>query len=188
MLSKQLAVTYAEALYELVKEKNMLDVVEKELQQVTETIKEHADLATLLYHPRVPIAAKKETVIRIFGTELTDYVKNFLLLLIDKRRETAWPAIVREYVTLSNMARNIIEAHVTSAMALSPAQEQQLIQKLSQVTGHNIILKTIVDPALIGGLIIKIGDKLIDGSVVRQLKMMEEALAKTQVTRVGVTS
>lgn len=188
MLTNQLAVTYAQAIYELASEKGMLEAVEKQLRQVEETVKGHEDLATLLYHPRVPVQAKKETINRVFGMSLADFVKNFLLLLVDKRRETALPAIVSEYVKLANKARNIIEAEVISAMELTVEQEQQLIAKLAQTTGHNVIIKTAVDASLIGGVIVKIGDKLIDGSVARQLKAMEEALRKTQVTKIGVTS
>jgi F-type H+-transporting ATPase subunit delta len=74
MLSNQLAATYAQAIFELAQGKNMLDQVEKELLMVEETIKAQADLATLLYHPRVPVDAKKDTIKKVFGSELTDFV------------------------------------------------------------------------------------------------------------------
>lgn len=188
MLSNQLATTYAQAIFELAQGKNLLDQVEKELLMVEETIKAQADLATLIYHPRVPVDAKKDTVKKVFGSELTDFVCNFLLLLIDKRRETVIEGIIREYVILANKARNIIEAEVTTALPLSQAEQEKLGMKLSKVTGQVVAIKTVVDPAIIGGVVVKIGDKLIDGSIVRQLKAFEQALLRTEVTKIGVTS
>lgn len=176
MLTNQLALKYAQAVYEIAKEKAMLDVVEKQLRLVETTIAGHADLATLMYHPLVPAPAKKETINRIFAGDLDGFLHNFLLLLIDKRREPALPAIIREYIRLANEARNIAEVEVFTAKELTAEQLETLAAKLSKVTGKNIVLKTTVDQALIGGVVVKIGDKLIDGSVARQLKMLKAAL------------
>ena len=187
MLSNQLAATYSQAIFELARDKNALEQVEKEMVMVEETIKGQEDLATLMYHPRVPSEAKKDTINKVFGQELTDYVRNFLLLLVDKRRETAFPAIVRQYVNLANKARNIMEAEVTTALPLTQVQQEELGMKLSKVTGHTVVLKPTIDPAIMGGVIVKIGDKLIDGSIVRQLKALEQALLRTEA-KIGVTS
>jgi F-type H+-transporting ATPase subunit delta len=187
MIASQLALRYAEALYELAAEKQALDAVEKELAIVDKTLADYGELATLLYHPQVPVAAKKDTVNKVFGTQVSEYVRNFLLLLIDKRREMALPSIIKEYTVLANKARNIAEAEVTTAVALSDGEQTALKAKLSAVTGKNIVLKTKVDNRLMGGVIVKLGDKLIDGSVVRQLSALKAALLKTEVSKIGVT-
>ena len=184
MLANKLALKYAQAVYEIASEKAMLDVVEKQLKMVEATIAQHADLATLMYHPMVPAPAKKETITRVFAGELDTFVQNFLLLLIDKRREPALPAIISEYVRLANEARNIAEAEVFTAKELSAEQLEALAAKLSKVTGKNIVLKTTLDQALIGGVVVKIGDKLIDGSVERQLKALKAALLTNQAVAV----
>ena len=176
MLTNKLAIKYAQAIYEIASEKAMLDKVEKQLKLVEATIAGHADLATLMYHPIVPAPAKKETINRVFAGDLDEFVKNFLLLLIDKRREPALPGIISEYIRLANEARNIAEAEVFTAKELSAVQLEALAAKLSQVTGKNIVLKTSIDQELLGGLVVKIGDKLIDGSVARQLKALKAAL------------
>jgi len=126
-------------------------------------------------------------MVKVFGSDLSEHVRNFLLLLIDKRRETALPSIVKEYQILANEGRNITEAEVTTAMPLAPFEQQALADKLSGLTGKKVILKTSIDERIIGGVIVKIGDKLIDGSITRQLKTLEAALLKTEVTRIGVT-
>ncbi|MDF2569022.1 MAG: atpH [Sporomusa sp.] len=184
MLTNKLAVKYAQAIYEIASEKAMLDTVEKQLKLVEATISGHADLATLMYHPLVPAPSKKETINRVFAGDLDAFVQNFLLLLIDKRREPALPAIIREYIRLANEARNIAEAEVFTAKELSAEQLDALAAKLSKVTGKNVVLKTTIDQELIGGVVVKIGDKLIDGSVARQLKALKTALLTTQATAV----
>lgn len=176
MLVEQLAQKYAQAVYELAAESNALEQVEQELELVEETLAANPDLATFLYHPQVLAVAKKETITRIFEQEVHEVVHHFLLLLIDKRRETVLPAIIREYRSLSNEARNIAEAQVTTAKPLSDAEHAALADKLSAVTGKNMVLKTSIDTRILGGVIVKIGDKLIDGSVVRQLETLKTAL------------
>ncbi len=187
MLANQLAVKYAQAIFELAAEKQLLDQVEAELVMVESQINTYSDLSTLIYHPRVLPQAKKDTISKIFGQETLDFVLKFLMLLVDKRRETILPAIIREYVKLANDARNIIEAQVTTAMPLGADQETALINKLGLVTGKKIVLKTQIDKAIIGGVIVKIGDKLIDGSVARQLETLKNTLLNTEVTGIEVT-
>jgi F-type H+-transporting ATPase subunit delta len=187
MITSQLALRYAEALYELAAEKQALDGVERELGIVEETLAAHDELKTLIYHPQMPLAAKRETVERVFGPQVSEYVRNFLLLLVDKRRETALPAIIREYKVLANKARNIAEAEVTTARPLAEGDKQALAAKLSAVTGKTVVLNARVDDRIVGGVVVKIGDKLIDGSVVRQLEALRTALLKTEVSKIGVT-
>lgn len=187
MLINQLAAKYAQAIYELAAQKDMLDAVEKQLLLVENTIASYNDLAILLYHPQVLPQVKKETIRKIFGQDITDFVLNFLLLLLDKRRESALPAIIQEYVKLANQARNIVKAEVTTALPLAENQHSALVNKLSMVTGKKVVLTTQLDPSIIGGMIIKMGDKLIDGSVVRQLATLKNALLNNEVTGIGVT-
>jgi len=187
MLANQLATKYAQAIYELSAEKNLLDKVEQELVMVENTLHTYHDLATFIYHPMVLAQAKKETITKIFKSEVTDFVLKFLLLLVDKRREAVLTEIIRQYIKLANQARNIIEAEVITAMPLAEEQQIALVNKLGSVTGKKIVITTQIDQKIIGGIIIKIGDKLIDGSVVRQLETLKNTLLNTEVTGIGVT-
>ena len=187
MIASKLALRYAEALYQLASEKQALDNVESELALIEKALADYSDLATLLYHPQMPVAAKKETINKVFGPQVSEYVRNFLLLLVDKRREAALPAIIKEFTVLANQARNIAEAEVTTAAPLSEGEKAALAAKLSGVTGKNIVLRTRVDERLMGGVVVQLGDKLIDGSVVRQLASLKAALLKTEVSKIGVT-
>lgn len=184
MLTNQLAQTYAQAVYEIAAEKGLLDEVQEQLETVVETVAAHAELSTLLYHPLIPSQAKKETVTKIFTGELADFVSNFLLLLIDKRRESILPAIVSEYVRMANQVRNIQIAEVTTAQPITEEQRQALTAKLSQVTGSRIVLKTNIDEQILGGVVVKIGERLIDGSLVRQLQSLKASLLSSKQTAV----
>lgn len=181
MLNSKLAQKYAQAVYELAAAQGALDAVERQLDIVEDQINSHPDLAALIYHPRVPAVAKKETLRRIFASELTGFVNNFLLLLIDKRRETALSAIIAEYKNLANAARNIAQADVITALPLTESEKKALADKLSKISGQTVLIKTRLDPAILGGVIVKLGDKLIDGSVRRQIENLKEALIKSQV-------
>lgn len=187
MLEEQLALKYAQALFELAQENNMLDEVRQELAMVNETVAQYPDLGKLMYHPLVPAAVKKDTVQKIFAASVNVYVLHFLLLLVDKRRENYLSAIYHTFLDLLNAARNIMTAKAVAAMPLSDAQVQALRDKLSAVTGRNIHLEVSVDPRLIGGVMVQLGDKLIDGSVRRRLRTLEQALLREQATRIEVT-
>lgn len=187
MLSNQLASKYAQALCELANQHNILAEVEQQLGMVVGLAETNSELKTLLYHPLISGEAKKETIIRLFGDDLHVVVRNFLLLLIDKHREAALPAILREYTTFANALRNIVVADVTTAMPLNEGQKKALADKLSATTGKQVQIKQHIDVRLIGGVVVKIGDKLIDGSVARQLSMLQAALTKIPLTKIGVT-
>jgi F-type H+-transporting ATPase subunit delta len=180
MLANQLAFKYAQALYEIAAASSRLAEAEQQLRLIETTFSENTDLATFIYHPLVPAPAKKKTIVQVFSGELDEWVQNSLLLLIDKRRETALPAITHAYVQLANEARNIAEASVFTACELSPEHLNALTAKLSKITGKNIVLKTAIDRQLLGGVVVKIGDKLIDGSVAHQLKKLKTALVAGQ--------
>jgi len=182
MLTNKLTQTYAKALCGIASEKGMLDKVETDLKQIEMVIKENPDLANFLYHPCVPAEAKKETLNVVFHEGLDDFVKNFLLVLVDKRRETFLVPIIREYVKLANEARNTIEAEVTVAKEISERQKQALADKLQKLTGKKIVLKIGVDEKILGGVIVKIGAKLIDGSIASQLKTLKSDILKQQLS------
>jgi F-type H+-transporting ATPase subunit delta len=188
MLMEQLVQKYAQALYELAAEKKQVMEVETQLSNVAQIITSHGQLATFLYHPRVPMQAKKSLLKSVFGEEVSVYVLHFLLLIVDKRRESLLPHIIEQFVALANEARNIAIAKVTTFMPLSDSEQVALTQKLAVLTGKNIRLQIHTDPSIIGGVIVRLGDKLIDGSVKRQLDRLKVSLLNSQVTKIGVTN
>ncbi len=177
---------YAAALYDIASEekvlpkyKGMVDTVEDELKAVSEIIKENTDLQKLLYHPQITPAAKKELLDQLFKGKISVITNNFLALLVDRRRETYFESIVEEYVSLANAGRNIVASSVSSAVELSDKEKGELNQILVKLTGQKIKTAYVVDPSLIGGIVVRIGDKIIDGSIKTRLAALKERLKAT---------
>lgn len=112
----------------------------------------------------------------------------FLLQLAEKHREADLPAILREYVELAKEdKRNLMMADVTTALPLTDSQEQALAEKLAAMTGKTIKIRQHVDSGILGGIVVRVGDKLLDGSLSHQLSVLQAGLLKTPLMKVGVT-
>lgn len=177
MLINQLAGKYARAMFETAVEENKLDEYKAVLCEISELIYSQADLREFINHPRIKAEAKKEVLKKILPPAAKEgIVHNFLMLLLDKRREILLQVICNQYVQLANEAQNIINAEVTVAFDLSAQQEQNLVAKLSKTTGKNVVITKKIDKSILGGVIVKMGDKCIDGSVKRQIQTMQAQL------------
>jgi len=174
---------YAAALYELASEKKVppkhtskVDEVEDELKAIKQVITDNTDLQRLLYHPQITPAAKKELLDKLFKGKISDVTGNFLALLVDRRRETYFADIVDEYIALANAGRNIVAAQVASAVELNDKEKGELKKILGALAGQKVQTSFTVDPSLIGGVVGRMGDKIIDGSVKTRLASMKESL------------
>lgn len=113
----------------------------------------------------------------------------FLLELAEKHREGALPAILREYIELAKEDKsNLLMADVTTALPLTAAQEQALAEKLAAMTGRTIKIRQHVDSSILGGIVVRVGDKLLDGSAAHKLAVLQSELLKTPLMKVGVTA
>jgi len=176
MLNKAVARRYAAAFFSLALEKGLVDSLERELAEVVKTVDENPDLQRFLDNPMVVVAEKKKVVDEVFGGRLSNLTLDFLKVVLDKRREAYLKDIYNEFVKRANEARNLVDVEVTSAKELSQADLTALEARLVKMTGKQVRLTTKVDPALIGGLVVRIGDRVIDGSVTKRLELLREAL------------
>ncbi|MEG3072284.1 MAG: F0F1 ATP synthase subunit delta [Peptococcaceae bacterium] len=174
---------YASALYELAseekvlpKQKSKVDKVEEELKAVRQIIADNDNLQNLLYHPQITSTAKKETLDKLFKGRISNVTGNFLALLVDRRREMYFPDIVDEYIALANAGRNIVETQVVSAVELNDKEKDELRKILGTLAGQKVQISFTVDPSLVGGVVVRMGDKIIDGSVKTRLASMKESL------------
>lgn len=174
---------YAAALYEtaseekvLPKYKNMVDTVEGELKGIEKVIEDNPDLQKLLYHPQITPAAKKELLVKLFEGKVSDVTGNFLALLVDRRRETYFTDIVAEFIALANAGRNILAAQIASAVELNDKEKGELNKILGSLAGKKVQTSFTVDPSIIGGVVVRMGDKIIDGSVKTRLASLKERL------------
>jgi F-type H+-transporting ATPase subunit delta len=177
MLINQLAAKYARALFETAVEDGRLKEYQSLLGEIVSIINSQDDLKDFISHPLIKAEAKREVLQKI----LPDYAKegavyNFLMLLLDKRRESLLQGIYSQYEVLANEAQNIVSAEVTLAYDISERQEKLLSDKLSASTGKTVVITKKIDKSILGGVIVKMGDKCIDGSVMRQMQAMQSAL------------
>lgn len=176
MIERRIVRRYAAALFGAASKAGVVDAVESDLGLVGCVVESSPALWEALLSPIVPPAKKRSILGEIFGGKVEEITAAYLGLLVDKRREEAIRETEREYVLLANEARGIVAAEVTSATPLDEDQQSRLVTKLSATTGKTIELSTKVDPALIGGVLVRIGDTVIDGSVRGQLAVLREKL------------
>ncbi len=178
MLSGAVARRYAQALYDIAMEANLLDQFEPELKTLAEAIQNNPEIQKVLYHPQISLADKKDLLRQVFAGKLSVQIQNFADMVIDRRRQNFIVDIYKEFQLLADSARNIIEAQVKSAVVLDEVQQESLQTNLSKLTGKSIRLVAEVDPSLIGGVVVKIGDRVIDGSVAGRLAKLRETLVQ----------
>lgn len=176
MLKGAVAGRYAEALYEIAVADKMVDKLESELRAVVKILQSEPDLLKVLYHPRIIAAEKKDVLKALFGGKISEVAMNFLCLLVDRQREAYLAGIIEVFVDYANQARNIINVEVVSAVELNKEDRKRLVKTLGKMTGKEVRVDYSVDPSLMGGILVRIGDRVIDGSVKARLKSLREHL------------
>lgn len=172
---------YASALFEVAFENQTYEIVKDELNMVLQCFKSEPKLYDLLKSPLISDVEKKEVISNIFKDRVSIEVFNFLRVIIDKRREEYIESIIEEYRTLANNAKNKVDAVAITAVPMDKQDLLKLQVNLSMSSGKNIQLQNKVDPSIIGGVFVKIGDKIIDGTVKGRLSNMKEQLSQILV-------
>lgn len=177
MITGSISKRYARALMELAQEEGQIDQVQAELHTFLETMNGSSELHLVLTSPSFladqRLAVLKQVLDRLECGSLT---RRFLLLLTERKRMNALPDVVREFSNHYDELRGHVRVNVTSAQALTQEQEQKLIEQLEQATGRKAVVTRQVDTHLIGGIVTRVNDLLIDGSIATQLKRMRSAL------------
>jgi len=176
MLKGAVAGRYSAALYDLAAESNQIDQIEEELKAVNAILQENTDLQKVLYHPQITSAAKKELLDQLFKGNISNLTLNFLKLLVDRRRETFFGDIAAEFIAQANASRNMVEARVTSVVDLQEQEKGAFDQLLAKLTGKKVQVSYATDPSLIGGVLVRIGDKVIDGTIKAKLAALGDRL------------
>lgn len=186
MIENEIARKYGQAIFELASETDQLEEVNKDLQLLRKIIIESSDFKNLLYHPRIELDKKKEVFLKIIEGEISELTAQFCQLLIDKRRITSLNAIARDFELRLKEFNKILEVELKAAVELPADLIEQLKQKLANILDYQIELNTEVDKDLIGGIRIKIGDKVIDGSIKSDLEELQKRLEQIPVSKLGV--
>ncbi|MFW6007345.1 MAG: ATP synthase F1 subunit delta [Halanaerobiales bacterium] len=186
MIKNEIASKYSQALFDLGKENDNLVEIRDELNEVWQIIDDNYELKKVLFHQRILRDEKKEIIRKIFKDEINQLVLNFLLLLIDKRRIFYLEFIINQFNQRVNQEEDIVEVEVTTAITLSDNLFNKLKNRLNQILDSRIIIEKKEDPSILGGMKLKIGNNIIDGSIKNRLNNLSDKLDKIPLSKLGV--
>lgn len=176
-MAKLVSRTYGEALFDLAVEQEQLDAIEEEVRLLLAAFEENRDLKRLLNHPKLTREEKVKVVEEIFKGRLSETVVGFLVLVVEKGRNEQLEPILNDFLERVREYRNIGVASVTSAVSLSEEQKKAVEKRLLETTKYVAFeMDYTVDEALIGGLVIRIGDRVVDSSIRTRLDHMAKTL------------
>lgn len=178
MSASKVATRYAHSLLLLAEEKGQLDKVHEDMLLVKQTATDSKDLRLLLDSPVVKSEMKSNVLKAIFKDKVSDMSMKFIELLVKKRRESLIDNVAIEFENQYLTSKNIITAEVTSVSPLSDAQRTEILAIIKKVDNKEVQLTEKLDPELVGGFIIRIGDRQIDHSVSGKLKAYKAEFTK----------
>jgi F-type H+-transporting ATPase subunit delta len=179
-LTRSTARRYAEAAFEIAERDGTVDAWLAALDVAGERLGD-SEVERILLNPAVPFAARREIAERVLGDEVTGAARNLVLLLLQRNRIHLLPAVAREVRRLHARREGIVEAEVTSAASLSEGDVEALRARLADMTGARVEISLHVDPEILGGIQVRIGDRLIDGSVRGRLERLRSRLASGSI-------
>ncbi|HEU0118127.1 MAG TPA: F0F1 ATP synthase subunit delta [Alphaproteobacteria bacterium] len=172
-----LARRYAAALYDLADEQKQLDAVAADLRALRNLLAESEEFRTVAAHPRLTRPQLVQAMQKVAETaNLNKLTANFLSLTAQNRRTSMLGPIIEEFLSQLAARRGEYSADVFSAKPLSPAQQEQLATKLRELAGGKVHITAREDASLLGGLVVKMGSRLIDASIKTKLARMERQL------------
>jgi F-type H+-transporting ATPase subunit delta len=167
---------YAEAAFEIAQRDGTLDAWLKELDAAAAALGD-PEVARVVGNPAIPFPDRAQMVTEILGRRASEKGRNLVLLLVRRGRFELLPRVAAEYRRLYDRQAGIVEATVTSASALDPGEVTAIRRRIAEVTSGKVEMTTKVDPSIIGGVIIQLGDQLMDGSVRGRLERLRNQLA-----------
>lgn len=176
MRDRKVALRYAQALFAVARERGVVDALDESLQGLSAVVAEHAGFRLFLQNPQVTLARKKELVQTAFGGKVEPVMMHFLELLLDKDRILYLRDIQAAFRTLVEDHKGLQRALVVTAVPLTDDLQERLVRKLAAMTGRQIILEKKVDPSVIGGVCVTMGDQILDGTVRTGLQRLRDVL------------
>jgi F-type H+-transporting ATPase subunit delta len=171
-----IASSYAEAVLDLATKASQEETVLSELKLINAVLQSDKDTAVIINHPAIRADEKKRFLSSLFQSKVSPLTDNLLNLLADKRRLDLLPFIESGFTALLNKRKNILAATLSCSEALPDSQVANIKAQLTEHLGKKLELEVKVDSSLLGGLVLKIGDQVIDGSLKGRLKSLEKAL------------
>lgn len=167
---------YAKALFEVARERGKVAEVERELRAVVEAIGQTPDYAKLLVHPNIDASVKASMLKQAFEGKVSEEVMNTLQLLVQRGRESILNDLAEHFSQIANDALGQAQAKVYTPFPLTAEESERIAAKFGAITGKTIRVENVVDPSLLGGFQVRIGDRLYDGSLSGKLQRLQKVL------------
>lgn len=178
-IAGQIIEPYASALMSLAQSRNLTEEFGNDVRSLLELLDNSAELKNFLDSPVVKPQDKKAVLQRITGDQVNPLLRNFLMLLVDRGRILFLQGIGQQYLVLLRKLNQTVLAEITSAHPLTEAQQNTLTEKVKAMTNaHSVEISTTIDPDLLGGVIIKVGSRVVDASLRGQLRRIGMKLAQ----------
>ncbi len=173
---------YANALYEEAEDVGAIEKVDEDVLMLRESLETNDELSRFFESPVIPQEKKDSIIQTLLGDRVHELLVRFLRLLVRKDRETMTRAVLDAYQSLRDEQRGIVDAHVTVARPLADEDREAVVDTLEKQTEKTVRLHLTEDPDLIGGLIIRIGDRVFDASVRNKLSNLHNRLRNSSLS------
>ncbi len=177
MKNPKVAQRYAKALFDFAQEHNQLESVSQDIASLRETLAGNRELQAILNSPVIPPARKHTLFAAIYRDKIQNTTFIFLDIILRKKREPALISICEEFSQLYDRFRNIRTATLTTAQPINGQLVEQIREMLAQQTGSHIEIKQIVQPDIIGGIVIKLDDYYFDASIAARFNKLKQEFA-----------
>jgi F-type H+-transporting ATPase subunit delta len=174
---EEIAQVYARALFDAAKERGELDEIREELATFADAVEGSHDLQVFLFSPYLSTDEKKDGLRRAVEDSRESFM-NFLELLVENHRMPAIFRIRRQYEDLWEHENHLLPVEVTSAVELDEATVQQIGNTIGEQTGEQIELSSRVDPDILGGIVVRVGNSILDASIRNRLEQLRKQVAK----------
>jgi F-type H+-transporting ATPase subunit delta len=180
LIEESLATGYAQALFEVASQRGGADDIENDLEGIKKLLETNREFRDILYHPSITKTDKKDIINKTIGRQCSSkWVRNLLYILIDKRREKILDFLPDVFKGVAGQIRGVVSVKVQTAFPLTGTRRVKLKENIEKLTKKKVELETEVNKEIIGGMIIRIENKIIDGSITNQLKNLKKNLLKT---------
>jgi F-type H+-transporting ATPase subunit delta len=174
---EEIAKVYARALFEVAQERGALDEVREQLSQFADALNDSRDLAIFFFSPYFSSDEKKDALERtVTGAEPA--LMNFLEALIERHRMPAIFRIRADYEALWEKENQLLPVEVTSAVGLEESTVRSIGERIGEQTGNRIELNSVVDPEILGGIVLRVGNSILDASIRNQLNQLRKQVAR----------
>lgn len=181
MAANDIARVYASSLVELGQEKKILSDIEEEIKFLADLVVENKELNLFLTSPGITKETKKGFIDKVFSGKLSDDMIHFLKVLIDNDRQSSIVGIHEAVIDIVNDINNLQEVTIITSDPMDSSVKTKMTARLKEVFKKEIILHEKTDKSILGGIIIKVGDTVIDGSLIKDLKNIKGNLLNSKV-------